>query len=296
MHCHCNKNTAALKSLAADAACRCESVPTWRQRVCAKTALPCPPVHASPCGSSSQCTRSLGPLFSTCSGLPKACLPAVGSACTRPCSMTITARVAACSSLGGPGSRCRPGAKRRLRPASRQPAPPLPAARHDRRGSCAAFQHAEVSTAVAAAAACRCRHKPSLPLTVLLPCRPLQPSQQLQHQRQSEAAALYPGPSSCESGAAAEEPAGGHLSLPPMAFALPAVAAAVASVPLLLPQAASASAPLLATLMPHSIAQHHLSDTMYWGCVGMGGEPRGCVPYAARWSCCAGACQRHSLA
>lgn len=42
---------------------------------------------------------------------------------------------------------------------------------------------------------------------------------------------------------------------------------------MLLPQAAGASAPLLATLMP-SLAPQHMSDTLYWGCVGMGGEGR----------------------
>jgi len=71
------------------------------------------------------------------------------------------------------------------------------------------------------------------------------------------------------------------------------VAAAVAAVPLLLPQAASASAPLLASLMPHSLPQHHLSDTMYWGCICLGGELPGlggCAPELwLRWTeraCC----------
>lgn len=55
------------------------------------------------------------------------------------------------------------------------------------------------------------------------------------------------------------------LPLGPLGLA----ACAVAAVPLLLPQAAAASS-VLATLVPHSLHQHHYSDTLWWGCVALG--------------------------
>lgn len=43
------------------------------------------------------------------------------------------------------------------------------------------------------------------------------------------------------------------------------------AVPLLLPQAAAASASVvLATLVPHSLQAHHASDVLYWECLALG--------------------------